>query len=302
MRLSRALAALLAVAVLTGCGGGPLRRERDAAAGTTEHTLTVAGTARTYRLYRPAGLEGPVPLVVMLHGGFGSARQAAEAYGWDAAADAAGFAVAYPDGTGRAWNAGAGCCGEPGRTGVDDVAFVRAVVDDVATRVAVDRRRVYATGMSNGGMMSYRLACDTDLFAAIAPVAATMMGGCPDPAPTSVLHVHGTADDSVRFDGTRGTGRTEIDGPPVPAVVAHWRAAGGCEPPVTDRDGAVTTERAACPAGREVTLVTVAGAGHQWPGSDITRAQRSFGADEPAPAPDTTTEIWSFFAAHPRLR
>jgi polyhydroxybutyrate depolymerase len=293
-------AALVALAVLAGCSGGPLRRDRDTAAGTTEHTLTVAGAARTYRLHRPAALDGAVPLVVMLHGGFGSARQAAEAYGWDAAADAEGFAVAYPDGVSRAWNAGAACCGEPGRDGVDDVAFVSAVVDDVAARLVIDRDRVYATGISNGGMMSYRLACDTDVFAAVAPVAATMLGDCPAPRPVSVLHVHGSADESVRLDGSAGTGAARIDGPPVAAVIAHWREAGGCAAPVTGRAGGVTTERSGCPAGREVTLVTVAGAGHQWPGSEPTRAQRALGADEPSTALDATAEIWRFFAAHPR--
>jgi polyhydroxybutyrate depolymerase len=195
---------------------------------------------------------------------------------------------------------GAGCCGEPGRTGVDDVAFVRAVVDDVAARLAIDPARVYATGMSNGAMMSYRLACDTTLFAAVAPVAGTMLGDCPGPAPTSVLHLHGLADASVRYDGSRGTGRTEIDGPPVPDVVAAWRRTAGCAAPETTRAGPVTTERAACPAGREVTLLTIAAAGHQWPGSDPTRAQRASGADEPSTAVNATAEIWQFFGTHPR--
>lgn len=119
-------------------------------------------------LYVPDGLPAQAPLVVMLHGGFGSAAQAERAYGWDRLADTAKFAVAYPDGLGRAWNAGGGCCGRSAADGVDDVGFVAAAVSDIARQVDVDPKRVYATGISNGGMMTYALACRTALFAAIA--------------------------------------------------------------------------------------------------------------------------------------
>jgi len=111
---------------------------------------------------------------MMLHGGFGTGEQAEGYYGWDALADAQGFTVVYPDGVDRAWNVGGGCCGVPGRDGVDDVAFLRAVVEQMDGIVpgGVDPSRVYATGISNGGLMAYRLACDTDLFAAIGPDSA----------------------------------------------------------------------------------------------------------------------------------
>lgn len=94
----------------------------------------------------------------MLHGGFGSAEQAERAYGWDQLADSAKFVVAYPDGEGRAWNTNGGCCGRPGRQNFDDVGFITAVVNDIGSNVGVDANRVYATSISNGGMMSYALA------------------------------------------------------------------------------------------------------------------------------------------------
>jgi polyhydroxybutyrate depolymerase len=191
----------------------------DEASGTTTHTLTAGGEQREYRLYVPPGVSAPAPLVLMLHGGFGTAEHAQEHYGWDDAARAHGFVVAYPDGLGRAWNAGGSCCGEPGRTGVDDVAFLTAVVAEVGTIVPIDADRVFATGMSNGALMSYRLACDTPLFAAIAPVAGTMLGDCPEPAPISVLHIHGLADQNVRYDGAPGAGVAGIDGPDVPSLL-----------------------------------------------------------------------------------
>jgi polyhydroxybutyrate depolymerase len=249
-----------------------------ASAGTTSRTIVVDGRERAFRLHRPAA--PPAALVVMLHGGFGSARQAEAQYGWNELADRQGFAVVYPDGLDRAWNVGGGCCGRSAATGVDDVAFIRAVVAAVRPELAVDPGRVYATGMSNGGMLAYRLACDTDLFAAVGPVAATLLGPCPSPAPVSVIHVHGSADRRVRYDGAPGEGVGRIDGVAVPDLIATWRGVDRCDPPTAVTDGANNRSEATCPDGRGVTLVTVAGAGHEWPG-------------------DTTATIWRFFLAHP---
>ncbi|GAA4249990.1 extracellular catalytic domain type 1 short-chain-length polyhydroxyalkanoate depolymerase [Dactylosporangium darangshiense] len=245
----------------------------------------------------------PRPLVMMLHGGFGTGEQAEGYYGWDALADAEGFAVVYPDGLDRAWNVGGSCCGVPGRAGVDDVAFLRAVVEQMDDIVpgGVDPSRVYATGISNGGLMAYRLACDTDLFAAIGPDSATLLGACPKPAPVSVLHIHGAADTRIRMDGAEGDGVARIDGPPVAEVVASWRAVDGCEEPSAVVAGVVTTSVARCPAGRAVELVTIDGAGHQWPGSaSKPLVQKVLGTDEPSTALDATAVFWAFFAAHPR--
>lgn len=296
-RLIAAIAVLCLLAT-TGCGLAS-RQQHPSATGV--HELAVDGVTRSYRLYVPASATQGAPLVVMLHGGFGSAEQAEKAYGWDALADRTGTVVAYPDGLDHAWNVGAGCCGRPGSTGTDDVAAVSAVVADVASRVAIDPDRVFATGISNGGMMAYRLACDTSLFAAIAPDSATLLGACPHPSPISVLHLHGLADETVRFDGEPGTGRVAIDGPPVDDVIAAWRAVDRCAAPVSTGSGPVTASTATCPDGRAVELITIAGAGHQWPGSDTrTAVQRVLGTDPPSTALDATATIWEFFAAHGR--
>jgi polyhydroxybutyrate depolymerase len=301
--MRRWLAVLLAMGVvmLTGCRPGPGEEHDDQAdAGSSTWTIESGGASRSYRLYVPATRPDPAPLVLMLHGGFGSAEHAQEHYGWDAAADTYGFVVAYPEGLGRAWAVGGGCCGRSGREGVDDVGFLTAVVADVAERLAIDPDRLYATGMSNGAMMSYRLACDTTIFAAIAPVAGTLLGDCPSPAPISVLHIHGAEDENVRYDGAPGDGVAGIDGPDVPSVVDMWRTVGGCEPAQEVTEGAVTTSSTDCPQGRSVVLVTIAGAGHQWPGSSTSLRQRVLGADRPSEATDATTLIAEFFAAHAR--
>jgi polyhydroxybutyrate depolymerase len=274
---------------------------RSVRAGSDVQTIQVNGSARTYRLHRPAGLTGPVPLVVMLHGGFGSGQQAENAYGWDQLADKAGFMVAYPDGLNRAWNSGGGCCGQPAKNGVDDVAFIDAMVKQIESTYAVDPARIYATGISNGGMMAYALACGTNIFAAIGPDSATMLSDCATAAPISVIHIHGLADTRIRFNGGRGDGVANIDGPAVPDVIAFWRKTDQCADPTTTTSGPVTTSSADCPDGREVTLITITGAGHQWPGAVSRPAlQALLGLDTPSTAIDATSVIWDFFAAHPK--
>jgi polyhydroxybutyrate depolymerase len=302
---TRALALLLllvAGSLLTGCrrDTAPPSTDRPATGSSTQR-LEHGGVMREYRVHVPATLPEPAALVLMLHGGFGSAEQAESSYGWDTQADQGGFVVAFPDGIGKAWAVGDGCCGEPGRNGTDDVGFILAVVADLAGRLPIDPARVYATGMSNGALMSYRLACETDVFAAIAPVAGTLLGACPSPHRVSVLHIHGLADENIPYDGNAGNGFARIDGPPVPSTVDIWRRADGCDPPSLIRADPVSTSRASCAEGREVTLITIDGAGHQWPGgTDRTVAQRVLGMDPPSTALDATATIWAFFTAHPR--
>jgi len=308
-----AMAVLALVAALTACRA-QLRQEAPQPAapattaagtavtvGSSTHVISVGGVTRSYIVYRPAELPAAAPLVVMLHGGFGTGSQAQKSYHWDAEADSGHFLVAYPDGLGRAWNAGGGCCGRPGRDGADDIGFITAMVSAISRAVPVDRGRVYATGISNGGIMAYDLACHTTIFAAIGPDSATELGGCPSPQPVSVIAIHGTADKNIPYDGGAGDGVARIDGPPVPAVNASWRRTDHCPAPAVAVAGTVTTSVAACPGGRAVELITIAGAGHQWPGAvPAPVAQRLLGTDPPSTALDATQVIWTFFAAHGR--
>jgi polyhydroxybutyrate depolymerase len=268
--------------------------------GSSSHTIDVGGQSRSYIVYRPALLPAAAPLVVMMHGGFGSASQAERYYHWDAEAQAGHFLVAYPDGLHRAWNTGGGgCCGIPARTGVDDTGFITAMVGAIEHAAGVDRGRIYATGISNGGIMAYTLACQTTIFAAIGPDSATQLAPCSDPARVSVIAIHGTADKNIPYNGGPGDGPGNIDGPPVPAVNAAWRRTDGCAPPVVATAGTVTTSAAACPGGRSVELVTIAGAGHQWPGAvPNVLGQRLLHTDPPSTALNATAVIWQFFAAH----
>ena len=120
--------------------------------------------------------------------------------------------VAYPDGLSRAWNVEEkAAVARPGREGVDDVAFITAAVADIAKNFGINPAKIYVTGMSNGGIMSYTLACTTDIFAAIGPVAGIQLNPCRSARPTSVMHIHGTADRLVPYGG--GQGFSVINGP-----------------------------------------------------------------------------------------
>jgi polyhydroxybutyrate depolymerase len=280
--VSRVVAILSVVLVIAGCVARETAKSSALVEGISVHRISSGGLERTYRLYAPTGLPASAPLVVMLHGGFGSGAQAERAYGWDKLADSSKFVVAYPEGLNRAWNVnGGGCCGQPARQGIDDIAFISATVGDIGKNVNIDAARVYATGISNGGIMSYTLACNTVLFAAIGPDSATQLDPCRSPRPTSVIHVHGTADRLIRYDGGPGAGIAHINGLPVQELNAFWRNVDRCGASAVTTSGRVTTSTAGCADNRSVVLVTVDGGGHEWPRF-------------------ATQKLWEFFAAHPR--
>jgi polyhydroxybutyrate depolymerase len=265
--------------------------------------LHVGGLPREFRTYVPASIDGSrtVPLVFVFHGGSGIAQGAAVQTGFDAEAERRGFVVVYPQGIGRTWNAGA-CCGPAVRRGVDDVAFVSAILEQLERTARIDPNRVFATGISNGGMMAARLACDLPgRFAAIAAVAASLVVPCERALPVSVLHIHGTADLNVPIEGGVGPrSLSPVDYPSLEDVLARWRKIDGCAgDPVEAHAGSLTRRTWSC--GRDWTVVdaiTIEGGGHSWPGGQ--RMARFL--DAPSTALDATAEIWRFFAAHPRAR
>ncbi len=299
------LIATIAVCILAACGSAAPSSATTAAAyptGTSTHAMKWGGVQRTFFVHRPPSTPPgrTLPLVLVLHGGFGSGAQAEQSYGWDAEADRSLFVVAYPDGLHRAWNAGGDCCGQAAADHIDDVGFLTSMVSRIEKAVPIDPTRVFATGISNGGIMAYRLACTTKMFAAIGPDSATMLGACPHPAPVSVVHIHGTADSRIPYYGGTGTGVAHINSPAVPNVTAFWRTVDRCAHPAASTSGVVTTSMATCPNGRSVELITIAGAGHQWPRSaDHPLRQLILGTDAPSNALDATAVIWAFFAAHP---
>ncbi len=247
----------------SGCVGGTLDTT------VTEVDLDFDGVSRRYELHVPPAYDGstPLPLALNFHGLTSNPTQQREFSQMDVTADSRGFVVAYPEGLDVSWNAGA-CCGRSAENGVDDVGFARAVINDIAERGCIDRSRVYATGMSNGGFLSHRLACEaSDLIAAIGPVAGVLgidSSACTPDRPVPVVHFHGTTDTLVPYDGRVNGFESVAD------TIAGWVERNGCTeaPEVVLRTGSVTCETTGgCDGDASVTLCTIAGGGHCWPGN-----------------------------------
>lgn len=267
--------------------------------------LSAGGRTRSYTVFRPASLTrtSAAPLVLVLHGGFGTGAQAKKSYGWNELADSKGFVVAYPDGVRRSWNAGGGCCGNGYSDNVDDVGFLTALITQLIKQENIDPHRIYLTGISNGAAMSYRYACEgTVPIAAIASISGTMPGGCTKPRPTSVLEIHGLQDRNIPFDGGQGTkGVTKIIWPSVQSSLDAFRRAGDCKAAGGETRGVVATDNDHCAQGRDIRLITIADAGHQWPGASANRplARLLLDLDPPSTALNATDVAWAFFREHP---
>lgn len=272
--------------------------------GSQTHHLSDGARDRTYLLHRPAQLsrQTSVPLVIMLHGGFGSRSQAQSSYGWDEQADRHGFVVAYPEGVSRSWNAGGICCGPALRKNIDDLGFLTRLIEAVSRAENIDPKRVYLTGMSNGAAMAYRYACEgTFPVAAIGPVAGSLSYSCTKPHPVSLIAIHGLDDQHVPFAGGSGSkGVTKGSWISVPQSVDAFRTANNCQPPIQSRIPPLHTAISICEQGREVVLYTIDDAGHQWPGGKAKKnlVQRMLRADQPSTALDATATLWEFFQRH----
>lgn len=239
------------------------------------------GLQRSFVIHVPPKFPRPAPLVMAIHGAMMDAETMAGFTGLSKKADAAGFVVVYPNGTGPAglfltWNAG-GLRPSLAKTRPDDVGFLIRVLDETAKELPIDSHRVYATGMSNGAMMCYRLAAErADRIAAIAPVAGTMAIDNPKPKrPVPVIHFHGTHDGLVRFTGPDERVKKFMSYHSVDETIRAWIALDGCplQPavdalPDIDHDGLCVTRKVYGPGkdGAEVVLYVIDGGGHTWPG------------------------------------
>ncbi|HUS68865.1 MAG TPA: PHB depolymerase family esterase [Kofleriaceae bacterium] len=262
-------------------------------------TLMVGGVERRYQLHVPASYDPhqATPVVLNFHGLGSNATQQKFFSRMIDKSDAEGFIAVHPDGTGtgrQSWN-GAGCCDAALANDVDDVGFVAAILDAVEKELCVDTRRVYATGMSNGGFMSHRLACDLSArITAIAPVAGVnaMGDSCKPARAVPMMQFHGTMDMLVPYDGMPQYGF-----PPVVKMFGDWAKRDACTdgtPKETfKKDDTTCQSYTACGNGAEVILCTVDGGGHTWPGG-IPVASLGKTTD----AISATDAMWTFFMRH----
>jgi polyhydroxybutyrate depolymerase len=296
-------AAFAAVVALAGSGAWAQSAEAPMA-----QSVQVGGASREYLLVAPTAIERPVPLVIALHGGGGNAKTMTPR--WLDTARREGFAVAFPSGAGRSANMGTwnaeGCCGYAMTSGSDDIAFIAAMIDDISRTHRIDPARIYVTGLSNGGMLTYRIgAALAPRIAAIAVVSGAMFGGEPAPStPLPVLIMHGAQDDIVPFKGgtspmalvARSQSRPFRE---VSYAVDFWRRADGCaEPPSVEVQGDVTVESyGKCLKGGEVVFYRLNSAGHTWPGPVAANGGLERAHYDQI---DATEVIWRFFSRHAR--
>jgi polyhydroxybutyrate depolymerase len=295
--------AVVAICVV-GCG---VRHVSAASARDIPGTFRSGGMDRTYMLHVPAG--DPVGLVLSLHGGGGSGISQRALTGFDTVADGHNLLVIYPDGYDKSWADGRGAS-PADRHHINDVAFLVGLVTKVQHDYGVAPGHVFVTGMSNGGFMSNRLACDrADVFAAVAPVAGTLGVGvaCNPSQPVSVWEAHGTADPLVPFRGGAVRGRGGLSHSiSADTMVDKWRSADGCQgDPAMEalpdvRDGTVVHryESTGCAANTEVVFYKIDRGGHTWPGGKQYLPTAVIGPT--TRALDGSEAIAQFFLAHTR--
>jgi polyhydroxybutyrate depolymerase len=316
----RALLALELAVVLAACSGTriPEVDPDGLAAGDHEVRIRHQGRMRSALVHVPAGAAGPRALVLAFHGGGGEAEAFQQYAGLDAVADREGFVVVYPFGSGMlprrllTWNSGSNCCGYAVQNQVDDVGFALGLIEHVSTLVSVDARRIYATGHSNGAMMSHRLAAEAaDHIAAIVPVAGAMALEIFAPTrPMPVLQIHSLDDPRALYQGGLGPPfpltTQQVMHRPVLEGLSLWASHNGCpasSPTQTEqrigsgRDAGQTATRlsyGACRSGAPVEHWRLTGSGHGWPGRpDVGLREELIG--EPTTLIDAAEEAWAFF-------
>lgn len=321
----RNLAILLGVCLLlAACANKPGLTESETPAasgsasnlksGTSEQTMAVNGLNRSYQVYLPPAItsQQPLPLVLVLHGGGGNAEYAEKMSKMSDKAAKEGFIAVYPEGTGNrdnillTWNADF-CCAYAMNNKVDDVGFIRALLEKLEKSYPIDAKRIYVTGMSNGAMLTYRLGVElSDKIAAIAPVAGAMSGSEPAPKqPLAVIAFHGLEDTSVPYQG--GPSRNAVvikasksDYQPVSTAISYWvKNDGTANVAQKEEKGNIIKETySGGKNGTEVVLYTIKNGGHSWPGGYKWSSTNS--EDAPTQEISATDLMWEFFKQHPK--
>ncbi len=284
-------------------------RPRIETAGDYDFEILHDGRRRKFRVHLPASYrpDRPAPLLLSFHGGGGDMNHQASDrnYGQISASEKEGFVAVFPNGSSRfdsgkfaTWNAG-NCCAGARDENVDDVGFVRRILAELGAQLNIDKARIYATGMSNGAMMAYRLACEMpDVFKGIAAVAGTDNTiSCAPRAAISVLHIHARNDDHVLFDGGAGAGVRDVSKVTgfrsVPSTISRWVEFNGCSGTprrVLERPGAYCERYDGCRDGVAVQLCVTESGGHSWPGGTKTR-----GSEATSQAISANDVMWDIF-------
>ncbi|MCX6032069.1 MAG: hypothetical protein NT169_22580 [Chloroflexi bacterium] len=266
--------------------------------------IVSGGQRRSYLLHVPASYDPaiPAPLVISIHGFAEWPAHQMQISRWNDLADRHGFIVVYPAGTGfpRRWQT-SGQAPAPADP-LGDVRFIADLMDALAQRYNIDPTRVYANGLSNGGGMSYLLACQlADRIAAVGSVSGAYLfplSACQPTRPVPFIAFHGTADPIVPYVGGPSASFA-LPFPVVPDFIAAWAGRSGCDasPVPLPANGEVSgVQYTGCRAGADVIFYTIAGGGHAWPGGD---SLPRFIVGHTTQDMDATAVMWAFFSQHP---
>lgn len=306
--MKKIISILTIALLLAGCTANAAQTEE---LGHGNHTikLDMQGRERTYKLHIPQKYDKtkPTPLVFVIHGGGGNADNVEEMSGFTPLSDSEGFIVCYPSGSGKlknfllTWNT-CNCCGYAMDINSDDVGFFSAMIEDISGKINIDKSMIYATGISNGGMMSYLLGCRlSDKFAAVGPVAGALNCDCAPTNPISAIIFHGMKDEHVLYEG--GVPKKQADSHPrvdksVEYAVNFWATHNGSDktPETNDTGNLKKDVYKNGKAGTEVVLYTIKDGGHSWPGGKKGYPQ----GDPPSQEINATKTMWEFFKAHPK--
>jgi len=296
--------------VFSGCKS--LQASSDVT-GQQEGELSFQGIDRNYIIYTPQlySATKAAPLIVVLHGGHGDAKKSFKRTGFDSIADKEGFIAIYPEAVGNNWNDGRKVTASE----VDDVAYINALIDHISSQRNIDSKRVYVTGLSSGGMMTQRLACESpQRFAAFASVIAnipvSLQAVCKPKQAVALMMINGSADPLMPPAGGEikkgrwiGAGGTVIS---TQQTAQFWSDTNQCKgsrsvSKLPDKDPAdgtriEKTEYTGCRQGGEVVLYTVEGGGHTWPGSKSKPFFRISG--KTSYDMKASEVIWEFFNQH----
>jgi len=267
-------------------------------------TIMVDGLERTYLLDLPTGYDATteLPLLIAMHGGLGSAYNLQNQSQLSEKAEEENFIVVYPEGVEsgflniRTWNAG-WCCGNASDENIDDVGFIDSLIEYLLENYSINSKRVYATGMSNGGYMSYRLACElSDKIAAIAPVSAAMsMTSCDPERPVPIIHFHSYLDENVLYDGGIGDGLAGHYSPPLDSILNVWAGFNNCTNSeiLVDNNEYTYTKWNSCDCAYEIQYYITQDGGHSWHGGNGTAS------GDPASNYISANDLmWEFFQKH----
>ncbi len=257
---------------------------------------------RTFLVHKPPAspLIDTFSLVIAMHGGLGTAYNMEEMSMLSEKADEANFIVVYPEGTKggflnrRTWNAG-WCCGDASSSNADDVGFINALIDTIISQYTIDTGRIYATGMSNGGFMSFRLACElSHRIAAIAPVSASMsMIECEPIRAVPIINFHSYLDTNVPYLGGVGSGFSNHHNSPQDSVMNAWANMDTCSifnDTILHNEQFTNIQWNTCSCETEIQYYITQDGGHSWPGGVQTIT-----GDPPSEFLNANDLMWSFF-------